>query len=786
MKKQEIEKKFNIKSKEEFWLKYWENHQVYKFDESKLDKTFVIDTPPPYVSADHLHSGHIMSYCQAEFVVRYKRMQGFNVFYPMGFDDNGLPTERFVEKKYNVDKNTISKEKFIKLCLEETKKGALNYKNLWQALGISMDWSKTYSTISDFAMKVSQSFILKMFEKGYLYQDNLPVLWCPKAQTALAQADLDDLEEKTFMNYINFKSFSGDDLQIATTRPELIFGCVALFVNPNDTRYESLIGKQAVNPLDGSRVPIKACESVEIDKGTGLMMVCTWGDQEDVIKWRDFNLNTKIVLDKQGLLTENCGEYAGMDCITARKAILEKLKTNGDLVKQEEKVHNVKIHDRSGAKVEFILSEQWFLKTVEFKEDLLKQAEKINWFPSDKKQIFDLWVDGLKWDWCVSRQRYYGVFMPAWNCVNCEHVVFAKAESLPVNPYNQKCIAETCPKCGSKEFAANDNVLDTWVTSSCTQYLADEFLGLEDKLFPPDVRPNAFEIIRTWDFYSILNAFLYKDEIPFKNLMISGHGLDDKGIKISKRLKNYVEAEKLLEDYPADSIRYWAAKAKLGKNHRFSKEEILKGNKTIKKLWSVMNFLNLNAEFIADHFDENTLEDADKWILGCLDKTIFSVNQYFEEFEYSKALSCIEDFFWNDLTDNYIEFIKYRVFGDDLKSKKSALTNLDLVFFKLIRLFAPFMPFITEEIYQVFYKDRMKFVSLHNSIWPQEVAIKKGDFNLNEFLNAINLISEIRAYKSQNSISLGEFIPEYKVENDCDILKYGTFICNVIRVEKLF
>ena len=785
MKKQNLDKKFNIKSKEEFWIDYWDQNQVYKFDEANLDKTFVVDTPPPYVSADHLHSGHIMSYSQAEFIVRYKRMNGFNVFYPMGFDDNGLPTERFVEKKYDVDKKSISKQEFIELCLKETQKGALNYKRLWQALGISMDWSKTYSTISDFAVKVSQRFVVEMHKKGLLRQDYLPVLWCPKAQTALAQADLEDLEEKSFMNYINFKSEAGENLQIATTRPELIYGCVGLFVHPEDERYKSIVGGYAINPLDASKVKIIASEAVQPDKGTGLMMVCTWGDQEDVIKWRDFDLETKIVLDKQGLLTDLCAEFAGMDCESARKAIVEKLKGNGDLVKQEEVVHNVKIHDRSGAKVEFILSKQWFIKTVEFKEDLLKQADKINWFPADKKQIFDLWVDGLKWDWCISRQRYYGVFMPAWNCVDCSASVFADPETLPICPSKENCPVDVCPSCQSKNLEPEMDVLDTWVTSSCTQYLADEFLGVENKLFPPDVRPNAFEIIRTWDFYSILNAYLYKGEVPFKNLMISGHGLDEKGIKISKRLKNYIEADKLLEDYPADSIRYWAAKAKLGKNHRFSEAEILKGNKTIKKLWSVMNFLNMNAEHISSDLNLDLVEDADIWIMGEFDKCLTRINQAFDAYEYSKAISELEEFFWNDLTDNYIEMIKYRIFGEDLDSKKVAAGVLSQVYLKVLKCFAPFMPFITEEIYQLFYKEEVQDLSIHSSAWPETFNLDKQEFSLEEFMKSINVIAEIRGYKSQNGISLGEYIPEYKVQTDFDAEKYAKFVCSVIRVENL-
>jgi valyl-tRNA synthetase len=456
--------KYNNKEIEERWKREWSDNKTYTFEYDENKPTYVVDTPPPYVSADHLHVGHIMSYTQAEFIVRYKRMCGYNVFYPMGFDDNGLPTERFVEKKYKVDKSKISRSDFIDICLEETQLGSETYKQLWTDLGISVDWTKTYSTISPIAMKTSQWSLIDLYKKDLLYRAEKPILWCTVCKTALAQADLEDEEQDSKMNYISFGSHEGNDLIIATTRPELLPGCVSLYVNPEDTRYSSLIDQKVKVPIFDYEVPVKASPSVDSELGTGLMMVCTWGDQEDLEKWQIDGLNTRTLVTEDGLLNELGQEFEGLTLSEARKAILSKLASENLLLKQEEITHTVKVHERCDTPIEFVQSKQWFIKIADNKEEWLEYGEKLNWYPPERKADYDLWVKSLKWDWCVSRQRYYGVPLPIWYCNDCDEPIFATEDSLPVNPIEDKAPVSKCNACSSENIVSR---------ARCNGYVGD-------------------------------------------------------------------------------------------------------------------------------------------------------------------------------------------------------------------------------------------------------------------------------------------------------------------------
>ncbi len=660
-------KSYDFKKSEEKWKKTWEDKKLFRFSFKEGDKLFVVDTPPPYVSADHLHAGHIMSYAQAEFIVRYKRMRGFKVFYPMGFDDNGLPTERFVEKKYKIDKSKTTKKEFIELCLKETEKGIETYKNLWNNLGISVDWSKTYSTIAPLPTKVSQWSLLDLYKKGVLYRQELPILWCPFDQTAISQSDLEDKERNSVMNYISFGLKNGESVLIATTRPELLPACVALYINPEDERYKDLIGKKAIVPMFNYEVPIKTNDRVDKEKGTGVMMVCTWGDQEDLEKWRLDNLETRSLLTVDGKLNSLGGKYEGMRIEEARKAIIEDMKKEGCLVRQEDIVQTINVHERCDTPVELILSKQWFIKIADLKEEWLKYGKKIKWHPEYMYQNYEIWVNSLKWDWCVSRQRYYGVPFPFWYCNACGEVILANEKDLPVSPTEQDPPVKQCPKCGNKDIVPEKDVMDTWATSSCTPFLLKEIVN-SDKLFPVDLRPNAHEIIRTWDFYSIVKSYYHFKGIPFKNIMVSGHGLDEQGRKISKRLGNYIPSDKLIEEYGADAVRYWATGAGLGQNLRFNPKEIKKGKQIATKLWNVGRFITMYSQDFKEE-KEYELEYPDIWIMEEMNKTIEESTKSFEAYEYAKAKSATEDFFMSKFADYYIEFVKYRLYGDNEKSK---------------------------------------------------------------------------------------------------------------------
>lgn len=763
---------YEFKSIEEKWRKKWEEDKLFEFSFNENDKLFVVDTPPPYVSADHLHAGHIMSYAQAEFIVRYKRMQGYKVFYPMGFDDNGLPTERFVEKKYKIDKNKTTKKEFIDLCLKETKKGIETYRNLWNSLGISVDWSKTYSTISPLPTKVSQWSLIDLYKKDLLYRRELPILWCPNCQTAISQSDMEDKKKDSKMNYINFPLTSGENVLIATTRPELLGACVALYFNPEDERYKNLIGQKVTVPLFNYEVNFKTSTEVNMEEGTGLMMVCTWGDQEDLEKWRLDNLETRNILTPDGRINELGGKYCGLKIENAREEIINDLKENGYLVKQEDITHIVNVHERCDTPVELMLSKQWFIKIVDNKDKWIEMGKKINWHPEYMFQNYELWVKSLKWDWCISRQRYYGVPLPFWYCSECEKVIIPNEEDLPVIPTEQKPPVDKCPHCGNNKIIPETDVMDTWATSSCTPFLLKEMIN-NDKLFPVDLRPNAHEIIRTWDFYSIVKSFYHFNDIPFRNVMISGHGLDEQGKKISKRLGNYTPSDELVEEYGADAIRYWATGASLGQNLRFNPKEIKKGKQIANKLWNVSRFISLNDVDTTNY----ELHYADYWILEELNNTIKKTTKYFDEYQYAKAKNEIEDFFMSKFADYYVEFVKYRLYGDNNLSKAGAVYTLKIVFKDILKMFAPIIPFITEELF-----DEEK--SIHISKWP-EIKEIENKLDMTGFENAIEAIKEIRKYKSENKISLGAEIEEYSLVTKVDIEKYGEFIKKAIKVKKL-
>jgi len=767
-----MDKNYDFKTVEEKWRKDWDKKELFKFSFNEGDKLFVVDTPPPYVSADHLHAGHIMSYAQAEFIVRYKRMQGFKVFYPMGFDDNGLPTERFVEKKYKIDKSRTTKKEFIELCLKETEKGIETYRNLWNSLGISVDWSKTYSTIAPLPTKVSQWSLIDLYKKGVLYRQELPILWCPHCQTAISQSDLEDKEKNSKMNYLSFPIDNGESVVIATTRPELLPACVALYFNPTDERYKELLGKKAIVPLFNHEISFKTSEAVDKEKGTGLMMVCTWGDQEDLEKWRLDNLETKSLLTPDGKLNELGQKYQGMKIEEAREAIINDLKEQEFLIRQEDLIHSVNVHERCDTPVELILSKQWFIKIADLKEKWLEMGKKINWHPEYMRDNYEIWVNSLKWDWCVSRQRFYGVPFPFWYCKECGEVILPNEKDLPVSPTEQKAPVSECPKCGGSIIPETD-VMDTWTTSSCTPFLLREMIGKEE-LFPVDLRPNAHEIIRTWDFYSIVKSTYHFDGIPFKNIMVSGHGLDEQGKKISKRLGNYVPSDQLVDEWGADAIRYWATGAGLGQNLRFNPKEIKKGKQIVTKLWNVAKFIDLNLEGFKE--EEAELETPDLWILKEMSETIKRATENYDNYEYAKAKNDIEELFMSKFCDYYIEFIKYRLYGENEESKRAAQTTLKKVFINILKMFAPILPFITEEIYQSFSEE-----SIHISAWPKSEEINtEPDFN-----EAISAIDEVRKYKSENQISLGAELEEYKLQTKVDLDKYGEFIKKAIRVKSL-
>ena len=758
-----LDKKYNSLEKEEKWLNYWKENKIYEFKPDQRE-VYSIDTPPPTVSGK-IHIGHIFSYSQAEMIARYKRIRGYNVFYPFGFDDNGLPSERLVEREQGKKAHEIGRDNFSKLCYETTDKYEEEFQDLFSKLGVSTDWSIHYKTVSPSTIKISQASFLDLVEKGHCYHKESPALWCNECLTSIAQAELETKTIKTTFNYVNFETVEdGEKFTIATTRPELIPAIVCVFVNPSDEKHNHLIGKTAHIPVINVDVPIMADEKVAIDKGTGVVMCCTFGDQTDIEWWKKYNLPLKYIFTDDGRISESVPNYGGLKIKEARKKIIEDLEAGGYVVKIEELEHEVQTHERCGKEVEYTVMKQWFIDIMNHKEDFLKIGDEINWYPAHMHSRYEEWVSNVAWDWCISRQRYFGVPFPVWYCKKCGEPIFASKEQLPVNPLTDTPPVEKCSKCGCKEFIPESDVMDTWATSSVTPLINMKYgekNNYESILKPMSLRSNASEIIRTWDFYTIVKSYYHFGIRPWDNVMISGFVMANKGEKISKSKGNSkVEPLEIIKQYSADVVRYWAASGRLGTDIIFSEETLLRGKKLVNKIWNVSKFVQMHLEDYQDkEFDD--FEYVDKWILGNFIKMEKEFIKYLDNYEIGLALNILEKFFWN-FCDNYIEIVKHRLyrpeeFGD--KARYSGQKTVYILLYKLLQDFSIFFPFITEEIYQDIYHD-------NKSIHTTEIKPLEYLFD-NEVTNGdlmCEIISAVRGEKSVNNLSLKAVVKELDID----------------------
>lgn len=762
-----LDKKYNALEKEAKWLNYWKENKIYEFKPDHRE-VYSIDTPPPTVNGK-IHIGHIFSYSQTEMIARYKRLRGYNIFYPFGFDDNGLPSERLVEKEQGKKAHEIGREEFSKLCYETTDKYEAEFQELFSKMGVSTDWNIHYKTVSPSTIKISQASFLDLIKKGHCYHKNSPALWCNECLTSIAQAELETKTIKTTFNYLNFKTVEdGEEFTIATTRPELLPAIVCVFVNPNDEVHKHLIGKTAHIPVIDEEVPIMADEKVAIDKGTGVVMCCTFGDQTDIEWWKKYNLPLKYIFTDNGRIIDSVPNYGGLKIKEARSKIIEDLQEGGFVVKIEELEHEVQTHERCGKEVEYAVMKQWFIDIMNHKADFLKIGSEIKWYPEHMKNRYNEWVENIMWDWCISRQRYFGVPFPVWYCKDCGEPVFARNEDLPVNPLVDKPPVSAC-QCGCTEFVPETDVMDTWATSSVTPLINMRY-GEKDNyeafLKPMSIRTNASEIIRTWDFYTIVKSFYHFGMRPWDNVMISGFVMASKGEKISKSKGNSkVEPMELINQYSADVIRYWAASGRLGTDIIFSDETLLRGRKLINKIWNVAKFIEMH---LADYEDKefSDYEYIDKWILGKYQEMEAGFIKYLDEYEVGLALNHLEKFFWN-FCDNYIEIVKHRLYRPEefgVIPRYSGQKTVYTLLYKLLQDFSIFFPFITEEIYQEIYHG-------HKSIHLTEIKELNFAFN-NEIKNGdviIDIISEVRGEKTSNNVSLKTPIKNFELSVNPEI-----------------
>jgi len=743
--------KFDITEMEKKWQNYWEKEKIFSSKNLNSKKIYSLDTPPPTVSGK-MHIGHALSYSQQDFIARFRRMFNGEVFYPFGTDDNGLPTERLVEKINNVKSVNMSRAEFITLCLKTLKKITPEFVQGWKDIGISCDFEKIYSTIDLGSQKSSQKSFIDLYKKGYIYKKSFPTLWCPECQTSIAQAELEDKEFPSKFSTLKFqvdtqKGTSGKDFLIATTRPELLYACVAVFVNPKDSKYENFVGKKVKVPLFNFEVPIIADPSAQIDKGTGALMVCSYGDKFDVEAVQKHKLNPKTIITKDGRV--NIPGYLGFKIKEARKKILEDLKEKNLIYEQQEIVHSVNVHDKCGTEIEFVDTPQWFIQILNKKDELLKQGSKIKWHPEFMFKRYENWVNGLEWDWSISRNRHFGVPIPVWECEKCGEVLLPEEKDLPVEPLETK---KKCPKCG-KLAIPEKMVLDTWATSSLTPQIASNLFGNKIKI-PFSLRPNAHDIIRTWAFYTIVKSYLHEGKIPWDEIIISGI-VSLHGEKMSKSKGNVVDPKDILEKYGADALRFWASGSKLGQDLDYQENDLVTGKKMVNKLLNAANFVFMNLENYDGKKKPKKLEKIDNLFLENLNILVRDVTKYFEKYDYSTSKQLIETFFWNSFAGNYLETVKKRVYQGEGDKKLSAQYTLYQSLFTLLKLIAPVMPFITEEIYQENYKKNEKEKSIHLFPWPKFESKSKES---NELNHLFEILSKVRQEKTNNQKSMNSEI----------------------------
>ncbi|NDB83353.1 MAG: valine--tRNA ligase [Alphaproteobacteria bacterium] len=779
---------YDYKSREQYWRSKWQEDNIYKYIKGvPRNKTYSIDTPPPTVSGQ-LHMGHILSYTQADFIARYQRMKGMNVFYPIGFDDNGLPTERLVEKMKNIRASNMPRQEFIRNCHDVIEVEEEKFASLFLSIGLSVDWSLKYQTISDSSRAISQLSFLDLVEKSEIYRAEKPVLWDPLDQTALAQVDIEDKEKNSEMHNIAFKTAHGDELLIATTRPELLPACVCLLFHPEDTRYRHLENSRAFSPLFEEEVPIIPDPLVKQDKGTGLVMCCTFGDTTDIAWWMNHKLPLKIMLDKSGRICKGLkfnsrygdnyfNQIIGMKVTEARAKILELLRESKLLKTSVPISQTVKCAERSGAPLEIITTPQWFVRTTIHKEALIARSQELEWHPINMKIKLDNWINGVSWDWCISRQRFFGVPFPVWYSLRKGEEgkpIFANKAQLPVDP-----LVDLPEGYSRDEVVADEDVMDTWATSAVSPQLATKAINekyhitQEDhaNLFPFDLRPQAHEILRSWAFYTILKSHLHSDSLPWSNIMVSGWCLASDKTKMSKSKGNIVSPVSLIENYSADVIRYWASNSHLGHDTAFSEELLKIGKKLVNKLWNA-------SKFASNHFKKIDTEDLslekalqtqvifyemDLWLITRLIRTIDLATSAYEKYEYAEAIEYIESFFWKDFCDNYLEISKARCYNENGMNDKGQMSGIYTLYFTLkniLILFAPVMPYITEEIYSSIYTtssihDKNIWPDISLDILPQAAPIAESMGN-----HLIDILNLVRRAKAEKNLSIKSPIKE--------------------------
>ena len=777
------------------WGNSWVQNKTFAFDKTAAkENVYSIDTPPPTVSGS-LHVGHVFSYTHTDLIARYQRMTGKKVFYPIGWDDNGLPTERRVQNYFGVrceptlpfDANfvapnepsekqiPISRKNFVELCEKLTLEDEKVFESLFQTLGLSIDWNYTYQTIDKRARTVSQRAFLRNLKRGEAYQAEAPTLWDVTFRTAVAQAELEDRERPGAFHKIGFKKQNGENVYIETTRPELLPSCVALVANPDDDRYKELFGKTVITPLFDVEVPVVAHQLADPEKGSGIAMICTFGDLTDVIWWREFDLPTRGLIGWDGRIVAENPEWlttekakqtfekiVGKTSHTAREVLVAELKASGDLVGEPKPItHAVKFFEKGDKPLEIVTTRQWYIRNggrdQELRTKLLKRGSELNWHPEYMKVRYENWVEGLNGDWLISRQRFFGVPLPLWYKLDADgnpdydQIIVPDEKQLPIDPQSEAPVGfDESQRNKPNGFIGDPDVMDTWATSSLTPQIAASWEldnDLFNRVFPMDLRPQSHEIIRTWLFSTVVRSHLEENSLPWKNASISGWILDPDRKKMSKSKGNVVTPIDLLEEYGSDAVRYWAAMGRPGTDTAFDTGQMKIGKRLAIKLLNASKFsLSLNATLNS----ADVTQAVDHALLNKLAQVVETATTSFDKYDYTRALEVAETFFWA-FTDDYVELVKERTYGNQGEAAaNSARAALGITTHTLLKLFAPFIPFVTEEVWSWWQEG-----SIHLQSWPKssEIITNKSA-GIDPLNNVTWILSEVRKVKTENKQSM--------------------------------
>jgi len=739
------------------WRDEWQEMDIYSYD-GDADTEYVIDTPPPYPTGN-LHIGNALGWCYMDFAARFHRLVGDDVLFPQGWDCHGLPTEVKVEENEGIHRTDVPREEFREMCIEHTESQIGTMRETMRTLGFSQDWDHEYRTMDPEYWGETQRSFVRMADNDYVYRDEHPVNWCPRCETAIADAEVETEEGVDgTLYYITFPGVGNDDIEIATTRPELLAACVSMAVDPDDERYADRVGDTFEVPLFGQTVELIADDEVDGDFGTGAVMICTFGDKQDVDWWAEYDLDLRMVFGEDGHLTGPVGEYEGLTIDEAKEAIVADLNAAGLLNESELTEQNVGQCWRCDTPIEILSKEQWFVEVDQ--DEILEAAREVEWIPEHMYGRLEEWTEGMEWDWVISRQRVFATPIPAWFCEDCGHVHVAGEDALPVDPTEAEPDIGDCPECGAESWRGETDVMDTWMDSSITPLQVRNWP--EEAFEPTSLRPQGHDIIRTWAFYTILRTVALEDELPWEEILINGMVFGDDGNKMSKSRGNFVQPESVVEDHSADAFRQAIALGgQPGSDIQFQWKEVTSASRFQTKVWNLTRFGTEHLAADREPLADPAYRDADRWVLSKCSRVASEVRTDMEAYRFDAALRTLREFVWHDLADDYLELVKGRLYEGRPGERDAARQALFTCLSASLRMLSPFAPFLAEEAHHVLPGTEG---SVHAADWPTLNMVDDEAEVAGEVI--ADVAATVRGWKSDTGLALNADLARVEVYPD--------------------